>query len=655
MSLWGTVLDIGKKFVTTVVTRFATNMANKASSSLDSKPPAQRETKSKELTALERKYLEKKDQREQIALEIQREQLRLQAHIHKENIELSLKQIQADYDKDRWAGILSRDETVDVLRSSQEKHHLLMLLSEPEISPSCPDSFKHDLPIAVRNELKQFMQSEYPFQNELYPVQFFGKFFESRIFDAHVKQFERLLNSVPTVVLYSQMTDENLYLHIHGWGFGDITLTETCTFNWEAVYEQFHKEGTSDKDAYKAIRKMIVALHQAFAAFCSDFYYLTVINPLHEPRLFHVEFSEELQMVVEPLKQSLQTICVQNRQRYEKELLDYQEGLDGNSRKTNGSGKFQEWQTVSKFKTRADGIARDEQHGLMWCRFAIGQTWQNGTAENEAKKMKWADALEMVKTFNANGGYAGFTDWRLPMINELKTLIDREKGKAGSYIDEDVFPNNYRWFWCLSFNPESAKNSNFDTDEFLSQFISYGGQWGIDFYDGSDANDSKDYSYAVRLVRTTPEHSWQTLGKFKMPINDIFGIAKDERTGLMWLRFAYGQTWEKHTSVGEINEIDWYFTKYIVDIFNARGGYAGFTDWRLPNIDELKSLIDKVKGKEGNYIDADVFPCNGYSFWSSSLSKSSFQNLLIFVDFTSGNDSYVSKTGRNTIRLVRGQ
>jgi tetratricopeptide (TPR) repeat protein len=321
MSILGTVLDIGKKILITAATRFATNMATKASNSFGSKPTPQRETKSKELTTLERRYLAEKDKRELIALEIQREQLHLQTLIHKENIELSLKQIQADYDKDRWAGILSRDETVDVLRSSQEKHHLLMLLSEPEISPSCPDSFKNDLPIAVRNELKQFMQSEYPFQNELYPVQFFGKFFESRIFDAHVKQYERLLNSVPTVVLYSQMTDENLYLHIHGWGFGDISLTETCTFNWEAIYEQFHKEGGNDKDAYKAIRKMIVALHQAFAAFCSDFYYLTVINPLHEPRLFHTEFTEELQMVVEPLKQSLQTICEHNRLRYEENLL----------------------------------------------------------------------------------------------------------------------------------------------------------------------------------------------------------------------------------------------------------------------------------------------------------------------------------------------
>jgi len=308
MSTWGELLNIGKKILITAATRFATNMATKASNSLCSKPTPQRETKSKELTTLERRYLAEKDKREQITLEIQREQLRLHTQIHKENIELSLKQIQADYDITRWAGILSRDETLDVLRSSQEKHHLLMLLSEPEVSRSCPDSFIHDLPIAVRNELKQFMQEEYPFQNELYPVQFFGKFFESRIFDAHVKQYERLLTGVPTVVLYSQMTDENLYLHIYGWGFGDITLTETCTFNWEAIYEQLHNEGASDKETYKAIRKMIVALHQAFAAFCSDFYYLTVLNPLHEPRLFHAEFNEELQLVFEPLKQSLEMV-----------------------------------------------------------------------------------------------------------------------------------------------------------------------------------------------------------------------------------------------------------------------------------------------------------------------------------------------------------
>ena len=66
MSIFDTVLDVSKKILITAVTRFATNMATKASNSFDSKPIPQRGTKSKELTTLERRYLAEKKTRGQV-------------------------------------------------------------------------------------------------------------------------------------------------------------------------------------------------------------------------------------------------------------------------------------------------------------------------------------------------------------------------------------------------------------------------------------------------------------------------------------------------------------------------------------------------------------------------------------------------------------
>jgi hypothetical protein len=139
------------------------------------------------------------------------------------------------------------------------------------------------------------------------------------------------------------------------------------------------------------------------------------------------------------------------------------------------------------------------------------------------------------------------------------------------------------------------------------------------------------------------------IGKFT--VQD--GIADDTETGLMWLRFAHGQTWKNGTTVGDATNVNWNKAIKIAKQFNQQGGYAGHSDWRLPTIDELKTLIDRVKGESGNSIDKDVFPKNAPWFWSSSLYSGSSFNAC-FVDFSNGYGNCDSKGSRGAVRLVRG-
>ncbi|MEI7796497.1 MAG: DUF1566 domain-containing protein, partial [Methylococcaceae bacterium] len=147
--------------------------------------------------------------------------------------------------------------------------------------------------------------------------------------------------------------------------------------------------------------------------------------------------------------------------------------------------------------------------------------------------------------------------------------------------------------------------------------------------------------------KPAPVISPNKIGKFI--VQD--GVATDTETGLMWLRFAHGQRWENGAIEGIAEKVNWHDAMKIPTAFI----YGHYNDWRVPNIDELKTLIDKVKGTSGNYIDADVFPKSDKFFWSSSscdnMTKS---NRVWFVYFNNGHSATDYKNGSNCVRLVRG-
>jgi hypothetical protein len=125
-----------------------------------------------------------------------------------------------------------------------------------------------------------------------------------------------------------------------------------------------------------------------------------------------------------------------------------------------------------------DGVALDTQTGLQWMRCALGQTWNGQTCVGEAKKFNWEDAKKAADKNN----YAGHSDWRLPTIDELKTLI--VKGQTPT-INQQVFPNTpSSWFWSGS--PSAG--------------LAYCA-WCVDFGYGYASYYYRGYNGRVRLVR----------------------------------------------------------------------------------------------------------------------------------------------------------
>jgi Protein of unknown function (DUF1566) len=132
----------------------------------------------------------------------------------------------------------------------------------------------------------------------------------------------------------------------------------------------------------------------------------------------------------------------------------------------------------------ANGTVTDTRTGLMWDRCPRGQSGATcGTGS--ATGFAWAAATNLPA---ALGSYKGYSDWRLPNIKELKSLV--EECRSAPTINEFVFP------------------ATPTTDVPLSSFWSgspYAGgassAWAVPFVSGLAYTGDRSSAFYVRLVR----------------------------------------------------------------------------------------------------------------------------------------------------------
>ncbi|MGO2373182.1 MAG: DUF1566 domain-containing protein [Pseudoalteromonas prydzensis] len=130
---------------------------------------------------------------------------------------------------------------------------------------------------------------------------------------------------------------------------------------------------------------------------------------------------------------------------------------------------------ISRFIDNEDGTVTDSATGLMWQRCSIGQTYnsENGGCEGDIKKVDWGEALRAAK----NNRLADYSDWQVPNIKELASIVEHQCVKPSIKID--IFPNtqnviywtsttektNVGFAWVYFFDTgsnELAKKNNFN-------------------------------------------------------------------------------------------------------------------------------------------------------------------------------------------------
>lgn len=264
--------------------------------------------------------------------------------------------------------------------------------------------------------------------------------------------------------------------------------------------------------------------------------------------------------------------------------------------------------TSLKYKDNGDGTITDEISGLTWIK-SMGQ------------KMSYADALANATSVNT----AGYTDWRLPSIKELYSLINFQghfnisATKSVPFIDTKYFDFQYD---TSGENIGSDDRTDKGTDRWIdvqnwsaTKYVgtTMGGDqtvFGVNFADGRikgypqfepGSNNTIPRTMYVRYVRGNTNYGKNMFSKSESGLSVI-----DKWSGLTWQQTDDGKTrnWQQSLSYCKDLSLD------------------GYTDWRLPNVKELQSIVDYTKSpqiQQKGSIDEVFNLTNQQSyFWSST-------------------------------------
>ncbi len=201
------------------------------------------------------------------------------------------------------------------------------------------------------------------------------------------------------------------------------------------------------------------------------------------------------------------------------------------------------------FKDNGDGTISDLNTGLMWQQVPSSKTFT------------WQEAVDYCNSLELGG----YSDWRMPSAKELYSIENFSEGWP--YLDTKYF---------------TLASGRITKDE---QY------WTSNYYVGTTVEGGNNAAFGVNFVtghiKAYPANASGPIGgKYVRAVRgDYYGnndfkdngdeTITDNATGLMWTKNDFGP-------------YDWKEALKFADTVN----YAGYSDWRLPNVKELQSIVD---------------------------------------------------------------
>ncbi|MBU1094951.1 MAG: DUF1566 domain-containing protein [Bacteroidetes bacterium] len=221
------------------------------------------------------------------------------------------------------------------------------------------------------------------------------------------------------------------------------------------------------------------------------------------------------------------------------------------------------------YTNNGDGTITDNVTGLMW-------------EQDMGEKLTFEEAFAKAD----ESSLGGHTDWRVPTIKELYSLIlfigqVRGEQAINMFIDTDYFNQP---LGDISIGEREIDAQTWSSTEYVGLTMNSDETiFGVNFVDGRikgypkyKKNTGSSNKMYFRMVRGNTNYG-----------NNIFvdngdGTVCDIATGLMWQKAddGIGRDWEEALVYAENLEL------------------ATYSDWRLPNAKELQSIVDYTRSPQ---------------------------------------------------------
>jgi hypothetical protein len=320
---------------------------------------------------------------------------------------------------------------------------------------------------------------------------------------------------------------------------------------------------------------------------------------------------------------------------------------------------------IPRFSANADMTVTDTLTGLIWAK--------DGSTPNldvspacVGGAMSWPGALAYVACLNTNS-YLGYTDWRLPNINEMASLMSKGEANLPAWLNSQGFsgvPTINSFYWSSStsalYNDSAWYANLLAASEAFSPKTSVNYVWPLR---GGLAGSS-------RIPRTGQTTCYDTTTN---AVISCTGTGQDGelQTGAAWPapRFSANadQTitdtltalaWPTDAGMPAVGActggtLSWQGALAYVDCLNSNS-YLGHNDWRLPNSSELASLLHRGVADGAAWLTGQGFSNVISDYYWSSTTNSTTPSFAFAAYIIVGSLELDDKTIPRVVWPVRG-
>jgi len=247
-----------------------------------------------------------------------------------------------------------------------------------------------------------------------------------------------------------------------------------------------------------------------------------------------------------------------------------------------------------RFTDNGNGTITDNMTGLVWRNWVTTSTytWENGL------------------TYCAGLG----DEWRMPNVCELLSLIHYGQANPATWLNGQGFAYAQNNSWCST--TYAAGTSTAWAAAFSNGYMYSSNNKTSGLYVWPVSGETVNLPVTGQSTAYRPDDDGAYKKGTAVPsirfCDNGDGTITDNMTGLMWLKNDCGtRTWSNALS-------------YIEGLNNGtNSGNCGYTDWRLPNVNEFVTLINFGQNVPYSWLNGQglVNAKNGY-YWTSTATAS---------------------------------